>query len=80
MADAALEAKLLLPEPFNGASDIRVCITQFKLLVSLNIWLKKAYNSNGNPQQDSVGQQLYTDKRHIVLCNYEAVLLNFISH
>ena len=66
MADAALEAKLLLPEPFNGTSDIQAYITQFELLSSLQNWLKKAFNSDGTPQHDSAGQQVYIDKRHTI--------------
>ena len=74
MADAALEAELLLPEPFNGTSDIQAYITQFQLLSSLQICLKKAFNTDGTPQVDCGGQQDYNDKRHrFFLCDYEAV-------
>ena len=54
-ADAALEAKLLLPEPFNGTSDIQAYITQFELLSSLQNWHKKAFNTDGTPQVDDAG-------------------------
>ena len=67
MADAALEAKLLLPEPFNGSGDIQAYVTQFELLSSLQNWCKKAYESDGTtPRTDASGNQIYIDKRHQV--------------
>ena len=67
MADAALEAKLLLPEPFNGNGDIQAYVTQFELLSSLQYWCKKAYESDGTtPRTDASGNQIYIDKRHQV--------------
>ena len=61
MADAALKAKLLLPEPFNGTSDIQAYITPFEFLSSIRNWHKEAYNSDGTPQPNSAGQQVYFD-------------------
>ena len=66
MADAALEAKLLLPEPFNGTGVIQAYITQFELLSSLQNWLKKALNTDGTDRVDASGNPIYIDKRHQV--------------
>ena len=61
----ASEHKYLLPEPFDGTSDVMSYMTQFETLSSLQYWLKPVIDATtGNPVLDGSGNPTYTDKRH----------------